>query len=1020
MQFGKVVRERKINFKGHERLWVLGLMLFGAVLFPVIVHAAVDLQEYAQGDALWADLKTVQTGVSGGTYTLQACYQDDFPNGGPYVLNGVFYWDVDRDATTGSTPSLVTFDNPGFSATTVVEPDEFSGNGRSEGSEYRLVWSLTPAPSGSGTLDGNSGLYQWDAATNAWQRMSTSIDYTFSGNCLAFSFPEADIGSPPSPEGLLWSVSQIWDVSWLVHQQAILKGGSGDAVTIDGEPDEWAGIVPFAVFGDTTSASSDPIEPQEVNLKQISVTNDDTYLYVSVETNGPGTTDFDAGGRQGYNQEEKWYRSQWLQVDKDGDGTYERRVYASWELNGQGDIIFSVQVYDASWQQLAQYSYYGNYADAAYDPQIAPSDPGDPPTGTGDRGAARLDLDTTAQDEGVVEFRIPLADLNLSPGDTVGYFTAGDTFGEFQDYDRATPGKTVYLTPSDDQGKVVINEVLYPQTCGGSAASANDEFVELYVAEDVDMCGWQISDGNVVGGDTDGFGTFLYTFNTTDGCVFHAGDYLVLWVGDDFNMTQAPNAALQVHLGKSAKLNNRGDDVWLFDEAGEIVDYMAYGSNNAINDQTALPLGMWEDNAPLVSAAGQSLSLTPNGQDTNTGTDWEPTTSGIAPGPLTRDTDDLTCNGNERVSSVAQNNNEPPTPTPTPSPTATLTPTPTLAPTPTATLTPTPTLTSTPTFTPTPTIFDPPSGIKTGTSGGWPVVTWRQVWINNSNTAAVDVLILDPITPGTEYIAGSLTCDAQGASVTTRCLYNAAENRIEWQGTIAPDPGATDEDTAANEVVITFQVRVLNSTWSSVTNQSTATWDQNGNGTIDPADPTTAIVAVAHRPALPASGFAPRQQHPLPAQPEGARYAALGDLWLEIPKLGVQSPIVGVPQQKGEWPVTWLGQRLGWMEGTAFPTWEGNTVLTGHVYLSDGTPGPFQNLAALRWGDQIVLHAWGQVYIYEVRINDVVAPNVLWPLTHKKGDWLTLITCRGYDASHDRYRWRQVVQAVLMQVVEGP
>ena len=43
--------------------------------------------------------------------------------------------------------------------------------------------------------------------------------------------------------------------------------------------------------------------------------------------------------------------------------------------------------------------------------------------------------------------------------------------------------------------------------------------------------------------------------------------------------------------------------------------------------------------------------------DTNSKDDWELTTSGDAPGPITRDTDDLSCDSNDRISSAGKNNN---------------------------------------------------------------------------------------------------------------------------------------------------------------------------------------------------------------------------------------------------------------------------------------------------------------------------------------------------------------------------
>ncbi|MCD6155103.1 MAG: lamin tail domain-containing protein [Candidatus Verstraetearchaeota archaeon] len=230
-------------------------------------------------------------------------------------------------------------------------------------------------------------------------------------------------------------------------------------------------------------------------------------------------------------------------------------------------------------------------------------------------------------------------------------------------WDRYQYAQLTMLSASPYAGKVVINEVLYRQTCGTSRAD-NDEFIELYFNEDVDISGWTISDGNVVNGDCDGgppscIGSFSFTFPA--GSSFHAGDYVVVWVGssDDPNgIKNAANAAAQFYVGEKVKLNNDGDDIWLFDDDNRLVDYMAYGSGDAINDQSYLPPGAWDGvNAPATCDKGQSLLLTPNGQDCDSGSCWELTTSGDASGPITRDTDDLSCDGNDRVSSAGVNNN---------------------------------------------------------------------------------------------------------------------------------------------------------------------------------------------------------------------------------------------------------------------------------------------------------------------------------------------------------------------------
>ena len=82
-----------------------------------------------------------------------------------------------------------------------------------------------------------------------------------------------------------------------------------------------------------------------------------------------------------------------------------------------------------------------------------------------------------------------------------------------------------------------------------------------------------------------------------------------------------------------------------------------------------------------------------------------------------------------------------------------------------------------------------------------------------------------------------------------------------------------------------------------------------------------------------------------------------------------------------------------------------------------GSRGPFAGLSALRYGDRVMLHAWGQVYAYEVREMSTTLPTNLRPVTqHEEYDWLTLVTCKGFDEDQTRYRWRHIVRAVLVDV----
>jgi LPXTG-site transpeptidase (sortase) family protein len=168
---------------------------------------------------------------------------------------------------------------------------------------------------------------------------------------------------------------------------------------------------------------------------------------------------------------------------------------------------------------------------------------------------------------------------------------------------------------------------------------------------------------------------------------------------------------------------------------------------------------------------------------------------------------------------------------------------------------------------------------------------------------------------------------------------------------------------------------------------------------------------------LPGTGFTAQHVTVLSAQPAEKVYASLGDLWLEIPRLGVQMPIVGVPLTDGEWDVSWLGNDAGWLYNTAFPTYAGNSVLTGHVYDANGDPGPFVHLSWMWWGDKVIVHAWGAQYVYAVRQVMQVLPGATSSvIKHEELPWVTLITCRGYDEATNSYKYRVVVRAVLVEV----
>ncbi len=125
-------------------------------------------------------------------------------------------------------------------------------------------------------------------------------------------------------------------------------------------------------------------------------------------------------------------------------------------------------------------------------------------------------------------------------------------------------------------------------------------------------------------------------------------------------------------------------------------------------------------------------------------------------------------------------------------------------------------------------VFDPPSARKTVTNTE-PEMEWRMVWINDGNAIALNTQVIDPIPANTTYVGNSVTCDARGASTTSVCTYDSAENQIRWEGNIAPDPGGTDEDNSNNEVVIVFKTTVPPEV-DSVENQAKGFYDQDADG----------------------------------------------------------------------------------------------------------------------------------------------------------------------------------------------
>lgn len=297
---------------------------------------------------------------------------------------------------------------------------------------------------------------------------------------------------------------------------------------------------------------------------------------------------------------------------------------------------------------------------------------------------------------------------------------------------------------------------------------------------------------------------------------------------------------------------------------------------------------------------------------------------------------------------------------------------------------------------------------------------------SNSLMAAYDVLLTDGIPTGLVLDQTSVTVTGSAglpaAVITTSptqfTVYWSefplgATARVEFQARfVGPSPVVNSANVNWSSLQIDpvphFQAQSVYNALSTERRFNPA------NQSVDDYVVSSSVSLKA--PKLPKTGFAPGKVTSLPEQPADMSYRAMGDLWLEIPRLGIKVNIVGVPYNSDDWNLTWLGNQAGYLEDTAYPTHAGNTGITAHAYLADGTPGPFVDLSKLHYGDQIIIHMGGQRYLYEVRENKLIRPNEASVLKHEEHPWLTLITCKNYNETTGDYQYRVSVRAVLVKV----
>ena len=345
-----------------------------------------------------------------------------------------------------------------------------------------------------------------------------------------------------------------------------------------------------------------------------------------------------------------------------------------------------------------------------------------------------------------------------------------------------------------------------------------------------------------------------------------------------------------------------------------------------------------------------------------------------------------------------------------------------------------------------PNLFEPPVGTKRFSNAGLPILDWSITWINSINIRPIYVRMSDPIPVGSYYsndgdasgyplppgdlpngtTTRGVACVVGGnptttTTTTTYCYYEGPtkdypRGRIIWEGELGADYGLTSSDDAVNEINITYSTRVNNGS-NEVENVAWLGVDLDGDGEIETSEEKVVRASdIWTIEELPLTGFTPGMVTTLAEQPIEERYQSTG-MWLKIPELYVNSYITTVPFDNGSWDVTWLNQQVGYLEGSAYPTWGGNTVLTAHNVTAFGMPGPFAEIGSLSFGDQIIIEAYGMIYTYEVREKQVIRDgNVAEAFREEDYDWITLMTCYGYNEVNGEYAFRQLVRAVLVSI----
>ncbi len=169
------------------------------------------------------------------------------------------------------------------------------------------------------------------------------------------------------------------------------------------------------------------------------------------------------------------------------------------------------------------------------------------------------------------------------------------------------------LKANGNQQDIVINEIMYDPI----GTEVEGEWVEIFNngTTSVDMSNWSIADQDSPNGPSD------IDLLFPEGFILPASAYAVIYTGSGTNETDFSDNVAHLYMCKTSDMwSNTGDDVLLKNESGYGVDYICYLDGSSV-DPPPSELD-WSGQNPS-SEEGNSLSLHPNGVDTDSGSAWE-------------------------------------------------------------------------------------------------------------------------------------------------------------------------------------------------------------------------------------------------------------------------------------------------------------------------------------------------------------------------------------------------------------